>query len=75
VLFLYFNYYYFVIRLVLYTNVQISQTVELACRSHFSKHVLWTLDILPRQKQGEMHLFDSSKSDCKHILQRLGAAK
>lgn len=63
------------IRLILYLNLQISQSLEPASKSHFSKHVLCTLEMLPRQKQGEIHLFDSSKSDCKHILQISVVAK
>lgn len=53
----------------MYLNLQISQSVVLDCASHISRHFLCTLEILPRQKQGLMHLFDSSKSVCKHILQ------
>jgi len=65
---------YFVIRFVLYLNLQISQSSESDCASHVSKHALCTLDMVPRQKHGLMHLFDSSRSACRHILHTLRAA-
>lgn len=69
---LFIVYSYFEIIFILNLNPHISQRQERTSASHFSKHGLCTLAMVPRHTQGEMHLFDSSMSGSKQILQRPG---
>lgn len=68
------QYSYFGICCTLNLNLHISQWLNLTRPSHNSKHVLCTLAMVPRQKHGDMHLFDWSLSGSKQILQQSEAS-